>query len=196
MNNNIKPIDIFQTPIWHLNILNEKYNDDLKNIILQKSEQIPSVRKTNNGGWQSDDIKNEKIFKPLFVKIGEVMQNLQFKVKDVLMAQAWCNVNFKNNWNVIHNHGQYNFSAVYFVQKPKESGELFFRDPRAGLTAFWGDWADQIYKMYGQNAILSRNFMKGDLIIFPGYLDHFVEPSQSDEPRISIAADLNLIYHE
>jgi hypothetical protein len=32
--------------------------------------------------------------------------------------------------------------------------------------------------------------MEGLLMIWPSYLDHFVEPSQTDEERISISFDI------
>jgi len=33
---------------------------------------------------------------------------------------------------------------------------------------------------------------EGDLMLWPAYLDHFVEPSNSDEERISISFDITV----
>ena len=185
--------NIFSTPIWQTKILDEEKNNILKKDIINRCQNDPSVKKTNIGGWQSNDIKNELIFQDLFKEVTSKIKSTELEIKNVIFRQCWCNVNRKNNWNIIHNHGQYNLSAVYFVQKPTDSGSLALRDPRAILTASWGAWADKIYNMTNENAIIYLNTDKRDLIIFPSFLDHFVSPSNSDEERISIAMDMDCI---
>ena len=36
------------------------------------------------------------------------------------------------------------------------------------------------------------NLKEGKLMIWPPFLDHFVEPSKSYEPRITVSFDLNV----
>ena len=190
----LNKFNIFSTPIWQKKILDDEKNNILRNNILNRSKKEPSVQKTNIGGWQSNDIKDEKIFKDLFSEIDNSIKSTELKIKTLIIRQAWCNVNRKNNWNIIHNHGQYNLSAIYFVQKPKDSGSLALRDPRAILTASWGGWADKIYDLTNENAVIYLNTTEKDLIIFPSFLDHFVSPSNTDEERISIAMDIDCIF--
>ena len=190
----LNKFNIFSTPIWQKKILDDEKNNILRNNILNRSKKEPSVQKTNIGGWQSNDIKDEKIFKDLFSEIDNSIKSTELKIKTLIIRQAWCNVNRKNNWNIIHNHGQYNLSAIYFVQKPKDSGSLALRDPRAILTASWGGWADKIYDLTNENAVIYLNTAEKDLIIFPSFLDHFVSPSNTDEERISIAMDIDCIF--
>ena len=182
--------NIFATPIWHTNILNEHINNEIVDHILQKSKNEPGVGKTNVGGWQSDSIVKDSKFSPLFSEINKIIENLDLKINKIEISQAWCNVNNKNDWNVIHNHGWYNLSAIYFAKKPENSGKLGIRDPRAILTSTWGGWANKIYNMYNENCIIYLNSKVRDLIIFPSFLDHYVTPSDSDEERITIAVDI------
>ena len=185
-----KQFNIFHTPIWHTKILNDQENIQLEQYILHKRISETGVKKTNVGGWQSDNILGDKKFDDLINEIVKTIKNTDLEIHKIKICNAWCNINSKNNWNVIHNHGQYSLSAVYFVKKPLNSGDLSFRDPRAILTATWGGWADKIYKMYNENAIININARERDLIIFPSFLDHFVTPSNSDQERISIAFDI------
>ena len=40
------------------------------------------------------------------------------------------------------------------------------------------------------NHVTLDNIKEGDLVIFPSYLDHFVEEQKHDGPRITIAGNL------
>jgi len=182
--------NIFATPIWHTSILNEQINNEIVEHILQKSKTEPGVGKTNVGGWQSDIIIKDSKFNLLFNEISEIIKTFNLKINKIEISQAWCNVNSKNDWNVIHNHGTYNLSAIYFAKQPENSGKLGIRDPRPIFTSAWGDWANKIYDMYNENCIIYLNSKVRDLIIFPSFLDHFVTPSNSDEERITIAVDI------
>jgi len=73
----------------------------------------------------------------------------------------------------IHHHGFVNFSWVYYVKVPKDSGKLVFildtKDDRAPKAVF--------------------EPKEGDLIIFPSYIQHKVTKNMNKEPRISISGD-------
>jgi uncharacterized protein (TIGR02466 family) len=191
----MKRYNFFATPVWHVNILDKKYNDTLKNFILNLSKKQNSVAKTNDGGWQSEsNLQNVQIFNKLFNDIENQFKNSELDIQKMIIRQAWANINYKNNLNVIHNHGQYNFAVVYYVDVPEDSGALTIRDPRPGATAFAGNWTDRIYRLYQEKTIMDQYPKAGDLIIFPGFLDHFVRPSKSEDPRISVAIDYDAIY--
>jgi uncharacterized protein (TIGR02466 family) len=182
----MKKHNFFATPIWHENILNEKYNNTLKNFILNLSKKENSVFKTNYGGWQSqNNLQKLEIFNELFNIIEKQFKNSEPNIKKINIRQAWANINYKNNFNIIHNHGESNFAMIYYVDVPKDSGLLTIRDPRPGAIAFPGN---------GAKAMIDLNPMAGDLLIFPGFLDHFVKPSNSKIARISVAADYDAVY--
>ena len=187
----MKQYNLFPTPLWHVNLEDAAYNKKLKDYILEKSKTKESVHKTNlGGGWQSDNLLDEEIFTQLKSQITDNLKSLNLNISKVHHLNLWCNVNYKNSWNVIHNHGQYHFAVVYYVKTPENSNKIAVRDPRAGFTIQWGSrFADKIHGLYDQNMIIELDVKEKDLIIFPGFLDHFVMPSASDEERISVALD-------
>jgi len=183
----MKKHNFFATPLWHENILDKEYNNTLKNFILDLSKKENSVSKTNYGGWQSqNNLQKLEIFKELFNIIEKKFKKSELNIKKLNVLQAWANVNYKDNYNIIHNHGESSFAMVYYVDVPEGSGFLTIRDPRPGAIALSARGVDR--------AILDLNTKAGDLIIFPGYLDHFVKPSNSKIARISVAADYNAVY--
>ena len=44
----------------------------------------------------------------------------------------------------------------------------------------------------GEGDIVSINAKKGDIIMFPADLYHYVKPNQKEEDRISISMNLNI----
>ena len=60
-----------------------------------------------------------------------------------------------------------------------------FRDPRPGAI---GNTFFQ-YK-FTNGEFMKINLADGLLILWPSFLDHFVEPSQTDKERISISFDV------
>ena len=184
---------LWPTPYWHTHIwdfMRSKtrvtFNEDFTNYILNEADNKPSVIKSNRGGWQSEliDPKNEN-YKPLVEQITEFLKHINLDIKGASIAQMWTNVNKKGDWNIIHQHAQYDLSGTYYVKVPKDSGRLFFRDPRPAAIG-----NKFLIDRFDKGEFKKVNVMEGTLGIWPAYLDHFVEPSDSDEERISISFDI------
>ncbi len=61
-----------------------------------------------------------------------------------------------------------------------------FRDPRPGAIG------NKFFQnQFSKGEFTKINIVEGLLILWPSFLDHFVEPSQTDEERISISFDIN-----
>ena len=118
----------------------------------------------------------------------ESVINLNLPIKKFLIRQLWTNVNKKGNWNVIHQHGQYTLSGTYYVKVPKNSGAIVFRDPRPGAIG-----NNFLVSKFQKGELHKLNLLEGLLAVWPSYLDHFVEPNESDEERISISFDIDCI---
>ena len=82
----------------------------------------------------------------------------------------WININKKTHFNVPHSHPCCIFSGVFYVKTPYNSGNFaFYRNIH-------------VYK--------STELIKPEenmLILFPAYFDHYVEPNNSNQDRISIS---------
>ena len=184
---------LWPTPYWHTQVwefMRSKtrvtFNEDFTNYILNEAENKESVRKSNRGGWQSElmDPKDEN-YKPLVDEIFEFVKSINLNVKEMMVTQLWTNINRKHDYNVIHQHGSYHLAGTYYVKVPKDSGRIVFRDPRPGAI---GNLF--MNKNFDNGELKNVNMMEGLLMIWPSYLDHFVEISNSDEERISISFDI------
>ena len=189
----IKQEMMWPTPYWHTMIwefmrseTRVTFNEDFTSWILGVKEKEKSVKKSNRGGWQSDLYKPDGEFKPLVNEIVEFCKHLPLDIKEIRIPQLWVNVNKKGDWNVIHQHGTFHLSGTYYVKVPKNSGRIVFRDPRPSAISnmFMVDRFDK-------GECKNINTMEGLLAVWPSYLDHFVEPSQTDEERISISFDID-----
>ena len=168
----------------------EKFCLDLKN---KSSGKISS----NYGGWQSNNLtKDESILKPLTDKINSKRQDIIefFGLNNninIVIQNYWINVNQKNNFNRPHVHPFSLMAGVYYVKVPENSGRLVFENP-----------IQQHDFVIKSNMIKEFNLVnagywcaepkENDLIMFPSWLKHYVEPSESDEERISIAFNLEI----
>ena len=161
------------------------FNEDVENWVSGQMEQENNIRKSNRGGWQSELQKPDGVFEPLKNEITEFCKHLPLNIKDINIPQMWVNVNKKGDWNTIHQHGYYNLSGTYYVKVPKNSGKLVFRDPRPAALAnlFMVNRFDG-----GEMKII--DISDGVLCVWPSFLDHFVQPSQTKEERISISFDI------
>tara|TARA_E500000318_G_scaffold111162_1_gene128731 strand:+ start:2374 stop:2991 length:618 start_codon:yes stop_codon:yes gene_type:complete len=192
----IETHNLWPTPLWICNLAKNtrqerkvSLNDDLISYIKGDIETNPkSAQKSNRGGWQSTpDLHKKGIVDELGQDIYSVCKAIFPHIKKMKVEQMWAAVNFKDNWNSLHCHGgHYCLSGAYYLQVPENSGRLALRDPRPGAinnvwSSFMIDKGD--YSWYTPK--------ESDLMLWPPFLDHMVEPSNSDDPRIMISFDLN-----
>ena len=188
----IKQEMLWPTPYWYTHIwefirseTRVTFNEDMIGSIQGMIDKDKSVRKSNRGGWQSELLPPTGELEPLSVEISEFCKSINLGINEIVIPQMWINVNKKNDWNAIHSHGQYNISGTYYVKVPKDSGQIVFRDPRpAAITNNF------MVNRFDKGEFRKVKPIEGLLILFPSYLEHFVEPSNADEDRISISFDV------
>ena len=184
---NLWPTPIWQTQIWEFMRSKTRvtFNEDFIGWIQSKMKDDNSVRKSNRGGWQSDLFKATGEFEPLAKEIAGFVSHINLGIEKIKIPQLWVNVNKKGDWNTIHQHGQYNLAGTYYVKVPEDSGRIIFRDPRPAAIS-----NKFLVDRFDKGEFFNIKPLEGMLIIWPSYLDHFVEPSNSDEERISISFDV------
>jgi uncharacterized protein (TIGR02466 family) len=103
-----------------------------------------------------------------------------------LGVSGWANLNRKGDYNTVHNHPNALWSGVYYVDPGDNSGvgplsgAIDFLDPRGG--------ADMVTIRGNPAGMVNRHHPEpGLLLIFPGWLQHFVHPFQGEGERITIA---------
>ena len=148
---------------------------------------------SNRGGWQSSSFfkDNDSFFGPLLHAIEEHCLDYVHEIVSIpncFLCNAWININSKGNSNFPHAHPGSIVSGVYYVRLPENSGRLLFESPSGKLlSSYW-------YAARGPNEwnranseVWSLDSSEDTLLIFPSWLDHYVETNESDEDRISIS---------
>ena len=130
------------------------------------AEQIVEQRRLNpkdreGRGWQSDRYHSQPF--PWFDSVYSAVE------KQLGTVDAWWfNVNQSTEYTNWHAHNNHKTVAVLYVAVP--GGAIEFRQG----AGYW-----------------SETPKPGDLLVFPGTLEHRVLPNPSKELRISVAFNLN-----
>ena len=191
----------FAQPIFQYQLENyERHNQDLKKYIYNAYNEDPNgLSRSNQGGWHSKpfDLKDKNSAPFIF------FQSIQKYVADVFkeygwlyvpgkvnLTEMWAIINKKNNFNIEHTHPNNYLSAAYYVKAPENCGSFIVTNPnsvsRERITA------SERKTEFNQNiAQIKPN--EGDLLLFPAYLPHSVGMNLSDEDRIVISFNVDIL---
>ena len=153
-----------------------------------KENNEETSKKSNLGGWQSQDVSTEMCGKELVSLINILtssanqISNLYSVDWDVEMINFWININGYKDSNLPHNHPKSILSGCYYVECDENSGKIVFERPDM-QEDYMGSSTKSDYTF----ASYSFQPNPGDFIIFPSYLRHYVEPNMSNNKRISLA---------
>lgn len=118
-----------------------------------------------------------------------VLQALRFN------SHSWFHVTRKGGFFQNHNHPLASWSLVYCVdpgddEPPNEfeAGYLVFQDPRSMASMYLDTANRQMVRDYSFDAVRLRP-SAGEVLIFPSYVRHSVEPYGGSTPRITVAAN-------
>ncbi len=170
-------------------------NARLREIVLQREKQQgASIGASNIGGWHSSpdlmewDFPEIKLLIQALLETGaELTRTLtpagfDGEVRVSFYGGCWANVLRHGGYNRIHNHPGAVWSGCYYVScgetvaEPPANGWIEFQDPRPG-------------NIHGGKERVEPE--EGLLLIFPSWLNHFVNPFMGGGERISIAFNLD-----
>ena len=189
----------FPTPVWVSKL--ENYSNTNEKIFsyikyLQKNDSDGIIR-SNIKGWHSKDfdLKDEapqEFIKLISENIKNVLDDMNWDNKSQIpkITSMWAIINKQNSFNERHHHGNSALSAAYYVRANEESGDIVFYDPRPAFT-FSHPENSEINNLNGQTKSITPK--SGMLVLFPGYLEHSVQPSRSNDDRIVISFNVSLI---
>ena len=159
----------------------------------------PGVTRSNREGWHSEDDffgRTEPGCAALRAHILEAVQettrllspHFDFAANRAL-CQGWINVNPPGAFNAPHDHSGFALSGVYYASVPPEgrSGAIEFLDPRVNANAYTIEGA----------ACFNRKFIinpkPGNLLVFPSYLTHWVQPNGDSTDRVTVAFNIRYL---
>ena len=167
-------------------------NDSIEKFCLEKKKGNPGRTVSNSGGWQSENLdlatpELAELVAEVSKRLDEVHRAFEFNssLRQVI-TEAWININQKGHFNCSHDHPGSLFSAVYYVKGGPDKGALEFKTPITPHTYTISDEMVGGFNAFTGHAMVIPP-VTGDLLIFPSWLLHRVNMSQSDEDRISIA---------
>ena len=155
---------------------------------LQKCLEMESntgVCLSNVGGYQSQSFSANE-FKNKFSEIHDVVVNCINEIgKDTqskyVLGSSWVNINRKHNYNTSHVHPQSSISGCVYLKTNLDSGRIIFQNPTPSQHYDINDTVDGFFGTYWRNPVV------GEIIMFPSYLTHYIEPNTSEDVRVSIA---------
>jgi hypothetical protein len=201
-----KPELLFSTPLWRIDLEHDPaalhaYCRDLENSV---SKDFSFVEKPaascRNGGIQSArrDLRYTYLFSFLFPGIVSCLEG----IRPAILAQplmGWANRNPVGAFNHAHVHPRALLSAVIYLQVPEGSGNIVFLDPRpqsqyGGTHVRWGPSSEsQTGREIARDCFQPKHFVmpkSGELILFPGWLHHYVDVNESPRARLSVAFNI------
>jgi len=180
----------FPTPIYIADIKHPTLNQELERDILAWSNRDKGMIRTNIKGWHSDTNMNEL---PEYAKLVDMLYSAQRTIYDQeyyesepFLGNMWANINPPGGSNRAHIHPNSLWSGVYYVKAPQNSGQLKIEDPRSVALMTRPKQKD----VPKPDRLLREHHYEpktGRLIMFPSWLNHCVDPNNSNDIRISVS---------
>ena len=185
-------LPIFPSILYHCEIPVPK---DLINFSLNLAKKDEGLNHSNYGGWHSSySLGTDKKFKEKYLdKVGESITQ-KIDVPYFSFNGCWLNVNGKGHFNKPHNHPTSDYALVWFIKTPENCGHLELQHPQAYTEGkIHNFFTQKDHDMYSTYPVMYLHPKEGHCFLFPSHIQHWVLPNESDEIRISMAA--NIIIH-
>ena len=191
----------FPQPIFHYRIENfKKHNENLSKHIYQLyNEDKKGLTRSNQGGWHSKPFNLKKKDEAPFLFFMDIQKYVADVFKEygwnytpgkVNLTEMWAIINKKNNFNIEHTHPNSFLSAAYYVKAPENCGSFKASNP---LQIARERIAISDKKTELNTNIVNIKPTEGDLLLFPAYLPHSVGMNLSDEDRIVISFNIDIL---
>jgi uncharacterized protein (TIGR02466 family) len=189
----LQSFDLFPTRIWQarLDALQPYFAEWTSWVLaLRAASPVPAGR-TNRSGWNSREM--DVLERPVWAALRQAVHSAcatalgeMGRSREAFTLQSWVNLHDRGGFNFLHMHEGSLLSGSFYLKVPAGSGALAFRDPRPGVL-------HGVIKGSVPNghADVHLKPSTGLLVLFPCWMEHYVEPHESDEPRICIAFNAN-----
>jgi uncharacterized protein (TIGR02466 family) len=193
--------NIFETPMWHKRI-SPKWRDELKRltgVIKDIRDKDPNSNQSQylNGYttyYSKEDILNSKDFinikKVIETEAQEFMKELGICDNiDVKVETLFGNINGQYSAHSMHIHEMSHFSGSLYLDANIKDAKIGFLSPSyLSMMHFNPDMFDK--KSFKTSLKLTPR--TGDILIFPSWLLHEVEPQQQKHERVCVAFNIIL----
>jgi uncharacterized protein (TIGR02466 family) len=185
--------DLFPTRIWqaHLDFLEPHFGAWVKEVLALRAASPGPAGRTVRQGWNTGDMTllERPVFAPLCAAVRASCAAALAEMGQAERAfelQSWVNLHDRGGFNFLHVHEGSLLSGSFYLQVPPGSGDFVFRDPRPGVIH--GHLKGGVPNGYSDVHLAPST---GLLVLFPCWIEHYVETHGGDEPRITIAFNAN-----
>lgn len=190
----------FPTSVWQFDRPNpEALNDRLAAALEQARDRDPVglASFASRYAWHSQfNLHLQPEFRPLaewmLLSIYEAATFLRLDLDRYRLSiyNCWAVIAQRHAYSIIHHHPKAVLVGVYYVRTPEQCGNIFFRDPREIAIVSAPPILENTPWNAGQ---MIHPVQAGQLLVFPGWLPHGVEANESDDPRMVINCNVNLV---
>ncbi|MEM6406626.1 MAG: TIGR02466 family protein [Pseudomonadota bacterium] len=198
---------LFPTPLWRVLVGDSSLNKSLRAAIYDVARNDTNFDATKypfgytsyiSGLLLHHDVRFKEVTQKILVECKKFLLALQIK-KQVNNARLglrvndlFCNINKKYSFHGPHRHERSDISAVYYVDVGTESSAFVAHNPAEPLFMHTQlDFFEADSPLVKDQHIIQP--ATGELLIFPSWMMHEVKQQQSDQERISIALNLEII---
>ena len=165
--------EIFPTPVWHIEGAPQRLVDELYKGAYDCRDNVESAQLSNHGGYQSPNL-SYKDFHPQGIEyVNKVLGDI---FEDFRVQSWWYNINSKGDLNNPHTHPASDYALVWYLTDSNE--KLVLINP--------------IQRLLSQEQTASHYANKGDVLIFPADIMHYVLPNDKEDDRICISMNISI----
>jgi uncharacterized protein (TIGR02466 family) len=189
----LQSFDLFPSRIWqaHLPALAPQLQGWTQTVLAMRAATPKPAGRTVRQGWNSADMM--VLARPEFAALNQMITAACTSALSemgqegvVFSLQSWINMHDRGGFNFLHMHEGSLLSGSFYLSVPPGSGQFVFRDPRPGVIL--GNVKGGIPNGHADIHLTPSD---GLLVLFPCWMEHYVEPHESDQPRITIAFNAN-----
>lgn len=188
--------NLFSLPIYQHNLFDSDINfESIKDCINNEFKNINvNISLEKNGGVSTYASNRMLHMNSAFEKLNELILyhvNLYWKILDIndglkpAIDECWSNKHVKGSYTDLHSHSMHPIVVSFYLTAPKDSGNIVFVNPMEYAITHIP------YNYPVEDKINTSVYIKsGDVVMFPGWLRHKTEVSNSDEDRIVITYNI------
>lgn len=189
------PSPIYYTQVDNLDIIQKDFERaflDLKNnkIFQQRpgwdsTSQFlsdPKFEKSLIDDYNLVAFKNE--LRKHVLEFVKTIEAFPYEIPNFEIPHSWMTLTVKGQSSHLHAHGSADISGAYYYKTNEQDGEIFFKSPCRLLMD-----RSIVFTNESQKKVFYKPKI-GQLLLFPGYLEHAVTQNTTDSERVSISFNI------
>jgi uncharacterized protein (TIGR02466 family) len=183
------PTMVYSSKLHDAESVNEQLLIDIRKEQEKDRKGIQRSNFANLGGWHShNSLHKRKAFAEIANRIrttaAKISKDCSYDPKYKLgIGTMWSIINSPGSFNRSHIHPGCLWSGVYYVQAPKNSGDIEFTEPRTQQLMDQASFTPDVKRPRQCWTKVSYEPKAGKMIIFPAWLYHAVMPNLAEEAK-------------